>query len=190
MPAPHGTKEFDYPEFAHYDMRHNPGYDFVRMLGCCNEASEEDFRKVFAGYARSPLAVLLGGAAVEGYVNYAGHAVVPQWDAYIKTPRTIAEKLKCIFAAREAAIDLGSGIYQQTIAFIKFRGSLAHPRFVHHIEERHAPPPTIFDHTDFDYPATRVWKVVTGFRDQFLADVGLEDLWWRQGYAEILLPKA
>ena len=190
MPAPHGTKEFDYPEFARYDMRHNPGYDFVRMLGWCNEVSEEDFRKVFAGYARNPLAVLLGGAAVEGYVNYAGHAVVPQWDAYIKTPRTIAEKLKCIFAAREAAIDLGSGIYQQTIAFIKFRGSLAHPRFVHHIEERHAPPPTIFDHTDFDYPAARVWKVVKGFRDQFLTDVGLEDLWWRQGYAEILLPKA
>src|SRR6266480_3788567 len=63
MPAPHGTNEFDYPEFARYDMRHNPGYDFVRMLGWCNEASKEDFRKVFAGYARNPLAVLLGGAA-------------------------------------------------------------------------------------------------------------------------------
>ena len=155
MPAPRGKKEIDYPEFARYDLQHNAGDDFVRMLGWCTEASEEDFRKVFAGYARNPLAVLLGGAAVEGYINYAGHALIPNWSRFINLPRSVTDKLRRVFSDRDIKIDLGAGIYQQTTALIKFRGSLAHPRFVHHVEERDSPPPTIFDHTDFDYPAAR-----------------------------------
>jgi hypothetical protein len=65
MPAPSGKSEFDYPDFARFEMRHNAGYDFLRMLDWCRGAGEEDFRKVFVGYARNPLAVLLGGAAIE-----------------------------------------------------------------------------------------------------------------------------
>ena len=189
MPAPHGKIEFDYPDFARFEMRHNAGYDFLRMLDWCHEAKEEDFRKVFAGYARNPLAVLLGGAAIEGYVNYVGHAIADDWDTFIKATRPLSDKLKRIFSDRHVIVDLGSGIYQQTIGFAKFRGSLAHPRFTHHIEERDSPPPTIFDHTDFDYPTLRVWEIVTAFRDRFLADVGLEDFWWRQGYAELQRPQ-
>jgi hypothetical protein len=189
MPAPRGKSEFDYPDFARFEMRHNAGYDFLRMLDYCREAGEEDFRKVFAGYARNPIAVLLGGAAIEGYANYVGHSVVSDWDAFIKVTRPLGEKLKRIFLERQAVVDLGAGIYQEAIAFVKFRGSLAHPRFTHHIEERDSPPPTIFDHTDFDYPASRVWQIVTIFRDRFLSDVGFEDFWWSQGYAEISRPQ-
>ena len=28
MPAKRAAKTFDYPDFAEYDLRHNPGYDF------------------------------------------------------------------------------------------------------------------------------------------------------------------
>ena len=189
MPAPSGKSEFDYPDFARFEMRHNAGYDFLRMLDWCRGAGEEDFRKVFVGYARNPLAVLLGGAAIEGYINYVGHAIVPDWDAFIKATRPLGEKLKRIFTERQTTVDLGSGIYQQTIGLAKFRGSLAHPRFTHHVEERDSPLPTIFDHTDFDYTASTVWQIVTGFRDRFLADVGLDDFWWRQGYAQIPRPQ-
>lgn len=186
MPAKRAAKTFDYPDFAEYDLLHNPGYDFLRMLRWCAEADETAFRVVFAAYSRHPIAILLGGAGMEGYVNYAGHAVIPDWAALTKGSKTFAQKLKLIFAAREKNISIGSGVYQEAIALITFRGSLAHPRFTHHIEQRDSPPPTLFDHIETDYPAARVLDIATRFRDSFLADVGLEDLWWRQAYEEVI----
>jgi hypothetical protein len=186
MPAKRAEKAFDYPDFAEYDLRHNPGYDFLLMLGWCAKADETAFRVVFAAYSRHPIAILLGGAAMEGYVNYAGHAIVPDWTSFVKTTKSFSEKLKHIFTTRGKTISLGSGIYQEAIGLFTFRGSLAHPRFTHHVEQRDSPPPTLFDHIEVDYPAPRVLDIATRFRDRFLADVGLEDLWWRQGYAEII----
>ncbi len=126
--------------------------------------------------------------AIEGYVNYAGHAVVPDWDAYVKSAKTFSDKLKHVFAERKKTVVLDSGVYQRTIALLTFRGSLAHPRFTRHIEKRNSPPPTLFDHIEADFPASRVLEIATAFRDRFLADVGLDDLWWKQGYAEISKP--
>jgi hypothetical protein len=37
MPAKQLTS-FDHPNFARYDLRHNPGYDFLRMLDWCVKA--------------------------------------------------------------------------------------------------------------------------------------------------------
>ena len=188
MPAKRGKEDFDYPEFAEYDLQHNPGYDFLRMLGWCAKADEQAFRAVFAAYSRDPIAILLGGAAIEGYVNYAGHSIVHDWASQVKITKTFSEKLKLIFEKRGSRPRLDSGIYQETIELIKFRGSLAHPRFNHHIEKRDSPPPTIFDHVEVDYPAKRVLELATQFRDTFLADVGLEDMWWKQGYSETVRP--
>jgi hypothetical protein len=188
MPAKHARKTFDYPDFAEYEMHHNPGRDFLRMLEWCASAESPAFDAVFAAYARSPIAILLAGAAIEGYVNYAGHAVVPNWDAFIKTGKTFSDKLKRFFAARNKTIALDGGIYQRTIALLTFRGSLAHPRFTQLVEKRDSPPPTLFDQTETDYPASRVLEITTAFRARFLADVGLHDLWWKQGYAQIPRP--
>ena len=188
MPAPHGNKEPGYPSFSEYELRHNPGFDFLRMLKWCAAAKEEEFHQMFARYARAPMAVLLGSAAVEGYANYAGHLLVQDWAAFSKTTKTFGEKLKKIFQARGLSIDLSSDVYQETTALLNFRGSLAHPRFTHHIEERSSPPPTIFDHTQFDYPAQQVLAIVEGFRTALLADLRLDDLWWEQRYAEIIKP--
>ena len=72
---------------------------------------------MFAAYARTGrIAILLAGAAIEGYVNYAGHAIVPKWDDYVKTAKTFSDKLKRVFAERKKTIALDSGIYQRTIA--------------------------------------------------------------------------
>jgi hypothetical protein len=188
MPAKRARKTFEYPEFAEYDLRHNPGRDFLRMLEWCATADAGAFDAVFAAYARSPIAILLAGAAIEGYVNYAGHAVVPNWEDYVKTAKTFSDKLKRVFAERKKTVALDSGIYQRTIALLTFRGSLAHPRFTRRVEKRDSPPPTLFDHIETDYPATRVLEIATRFRERFLADVGLDDLWWKQGYAEIPRP--
>ncbi len=183
MPAKRARKTFDYPDFAEYDLRHNPGRDFLRMLEWCAKAEEAAFNAVFAAYARNPIAILLAGAAIEGYVNYAGGAVVPNWDAYVTTSKTMSQKLKRVFTERGKTVATDSGVYQQTIALLKFRGFLAHPRFSHRVEKRSSPPPTLFDHIDADYPATRVLEITTRFRERFLADVGLDDLWWKQAYA-------
>jgi hypothetical protein len=176
----------EYPDFAEYELHHNPGYDFLRMLRWCAEADETAFAAMFAAYSRSPIAVLLGGAAIEGYLNYAGHALVQDWPNYVKTTKTFSDKLKRIFKDRKPGVSLGSGIYQETIVLLNFRGSLAHPRFTDHVEKRDSPPPTLFDHVEADFPASRVLDIATRFRDSFLGDVGLEDLWWRQSYSEIL----
>ncbi len=185
MPAPHGNKERGYPSFAEYELRHNPGFDFLRMLKWCAAAKEQEFHQMFASYVRSPMAVLLGAAAIEGYINYAGHLLVRDWTTFIKTTKTSGEKLKMIFEARGRAIDLGSGVYQKTTALLNFRGAIAHPRFTHHVEKRSTPPPTIFDHSQFDYPASKVLSIVEDFRQALLTDLKLNDLWWKQRYAEI-----
>jgi hypothetical protein len=184
MPAKHARKTFEYPDFAEYDMRHNPGRDFIRMLEWCASAESSAFDVVFPAYARSPIAILLAGAAIEGYVNYAGHALVPRWDSFVKTARTFSDKLKRVFVERKKTVDLNSGVYQRTIALLTFRGSLAHPRFTEIVATRDSPPPTLFDHIEADYPASRVVEIATGFRDEFLSDVGLDDFWWTQGYAQ------
>lgn len=186
MPAPHGNTEPGYPSFAEYDLRHNPGYDFLRMLKWCAAAPHDDFHRMFASYARAPIAVLLGAAAVEGYINYAGHLLVPNWSDFIKVTKTVGDKLKKLFEARGLAVDLSSGVYQKTTSLLNFRGSIAHPRFIRHIEERGTPPPTIFDHAQFDYPAEKVLSIVEDFRRALLNDLSLDDLWWEQHYAEII----
>jgi hypothetical protein len=186
MPAPHGNIEPGYPSFAEYELRHNPGFDFLRMLKWCVAADEKEFHGMFASYARAPIAVLLGSAAIEGYINYAGALIVPNWAGFVKTTKTSGDKLKEIFKARKAGVDLGSGVYQKTTALLNFRGSLAHPRFTHHIEERSTPPPTIFDHTQFDYPASKVLCIVEDFKAALLADLKIDDLWWNQRYGEII----
>ena len=155
------------------------------MLRWCVEAEEQKFNDVFAAYSRNPIAVLLGSAAVEGYTNYAGHLCCKDWNTYVKGAKPFSEKLKYVFEGCSKKVDLSGGIYQETVALLKFRGSLAHPRFNHHVERRDSPPPTIFDHVDFDYPALKVFGIVTRFKDTILTDLELQDLWWRQGYVGI-----
>lgn len=158
----------------------------MRMLRWCAEAKEGAFNDVFAAYARNPIAVLLGSAAIEGYTNYAGHLSCPNWSKYISGAKPFSERLKYVFSTCAKPLDLSQGIYQEAIALLKFRGSLAHPRFNHHVEVRSAPPPTIFDHVDFDYPAAKVFDIASRYRDALLDDLQLEDHWERQGYVEVI----
>jgi len=184
MPAKSGKADFEYPSFAEFDLRHNPGYDFMRMLKWCAEAESKKFNDVFGAYSRNPIAVLLGSAAIEGYTNYAGHICCKDWGEFIKPRRSFSDKLKYVFSSSRNPLDLSQGIYQQIVALIKFRGALAHPRFKHHKETRDTPPPTIFDDVDFDYPASKVLEIATSYRESLLKDLKLEDVWHRLGYVE------
>ena len=50
---------------AEYEVEHNPGLDFLRMLIQCTEAPPKKFNSVFAACSRNPIAVLLGAAALK-----------------------------------------------------------------------------------------------------------------------------
>jgi hypothetical protein len=170
-------------EEAEYEMEHNPGLDFLRMLIQCTEAPPEKFNSVFAACSRNPIAVLLAATAVEGYTNYAGHHLCKDWTEYIKGHRSFAQKLEHVFSATEKTAKLSGSVYQQTMQLISFRGrNLAHPKFLHHKVVQKGPPPTVFDHVDADYPAAKVLKIATTFKDSLLKDLKLEDHSFRQSF--------
>jgi hypothetical protein len=60
--------------------------------------------------------------------------------------------------------------------------NLAHPKFLHHKVVQKGPPPTVFDHVDADYPAAKVLKIATTFKDSLLKDLKLEDHSFRQSF--------
>lgn len=167
---------------AEYELQHNPGSDFLGMLKLCTEAPPKKFNAVFTAYSRNPIAILLGAAAVEGYTNYAGHRVCKDWEEFIKRTRSFSEKLRHLFSVDKKTAKLSHRSYQDTMALIKFRGYLAHPRFNHHKEVREGPLPILFDHIDADYPAAEVFKIVTTFKDSLLKDLDLKDAVWRQSF--------
>jgi hypothetical protein len=168
---------------AEYELHYNPGIDFLRMLKWCTEAPSEKFNAVFAAYSRNPIAILLGAAAIEGYANYAGQKVCLDWKEVIKCNRSFSEKLKHLFSSAKKEARLSRRPYQQTMALIKFRGHLAHPRFHHEKAVRRGPLPMLFDHIDADYPAAKVFKITTTFKNSLLKDLDLEDAPWRQSFA-------
>jgi hypothetical protein len=155
---------------------------FLRMLKWCAEVTPRNFKAVFAAYSRNPIAILLGAAAIEGYTNYAGHSLCKDWEQFVKGSRRFSTKLKHVFSSCNKSSKLSQRVYQDTMTLVRFRGSLAHPRFIHLKEVRNGPPPILFDHIDVDYPAAKVFKVEGKFKDSLLKDLDLEDAYWRQSY--------
>jgi hypothetical protein len=86
MPAKRGDSQFEYPDYAEFHLRTNPGHDFVRFIRWLDQAPPEKFNQVFAAYARSPLGVILASCAIEGYINYVGHHVDDKWGEFTKVP--------------------------------------------------------------------------------------------------------
>ncbi len=168
-------------ELAEYEVEHNPGHDLLVMLKQCAEAPPAKFNRVFAPYSRNPIAILLGAAAIEGYTNYAGHHICKDWNEYIKGNRSFPQKLRHVFSATKNPEKLEGRVYQQTMRLISFRGAhLAHPKFLHHTSVQKGPPPTVFDHVDADYSATKVLEIATNFKGSLLSDLKLDDSSFRQ----------
>jgi hypothetical protein len=129
MPAKRAKLDVQlYPEgLAEFELRHNPGHDFLRMLKWCAEATPRKFNAVFAAYSRNPIAILLGAAAIEGYTNYAGHSLCKDWEQFLKGSRAFSTKLKHVFSSCNKSSKLSQRVYQDTMTLVRFRGSLAHP---------------------------------------------------------------
>jgi len=184
MPARRGDSQFDYPEYAEFHLRCNPGYDFVRFIGWLEEAPPETFNHVFAAYARNPLGVIIASCAIEGYINYVGHHVDPKWEEFTKERGSVKDRIERIYSLLKKPVDFGSGVMQQVIQLFQMRRRLVHPQFQDTREERSSPPPNLFDHVDVDFPAANSRQITESFRDTLLRDAQMEDLWWRQSYAQ------
>jgi hypothetical protein len=184
MPAKRGDSQFDYPEYAEFHLRCNPGYDFVRFISWLDEATPEKFNQVFAAYARNSLGVIIASCAIEGYINYVGHHLDPKWDDFTKERSSARERIERIYSLLKKPVDFGSGIMQQVIQLFQMRRLLVHSQFQETREERSSPPPNLFDHVGVDFPTAKCRQIVESFRDTVLGDAKMENLWWRQSYAE------
>ena len=87
-----------------------------------------------------------------------------------------------VFSTVDKTATLRHRVYQNTMKLIRFRASLAHPKFIHRKVARRGPPPILFDHVNADYPAARVLEIATNFKDSLLKDVDLKDASGRQGF--------
>ena len=140
--------------------------------------------RYFAAYARSPLGVIIASCAIEGYINYVGHHVDPKWDDFTKERSSVRERIARVYSLLKKPVDFGSGIMQQVIELFQIRRLLVHPQFQETREERSSPPPNLFDHVDADFPTAKCRQIVESFRDTVLRDAKMENLWWKQSYAE------
>ena len=184
MPAKRGDSQFEYPDYAEFHLRTNPGHDFVRFIRWLDEAPPEKFNQVFADYARSPLGVILASCAIEGYINYVGHHVDAKWDEFTKERTSVRNRIERIYSCLRKPVDFGGGVMQQVVNLFQMRRLLVHPEFQDTREERSSPPPSLFDHVEVEYPTGKSREIAESFREVLLRDSKLEDLWWTQGYAE------
>jgi hypothetical protein len=184
MPAKRGDSQFEYPGYAEFHLRCNPGYDFIRFLGWLDEAPPEKFNHVFAAYARNPLGVIIASCAIEGYIHYVGHHLDPSWDEFTKEKNSVRDRIQRIYSLLKKPVDFGSGVMQQVVQLFQMRRLLVHPQYQETREERSSPPPNLFDHVDVDFPAAKSRQIAEGFRDALLSDAQMQNLWWRQSYAE------
>lgn len=159
------------------------------MIVWLDEAPAEKFNQVFAAEGRNPLGVIIASCAIEGYINYVGQHVDPCWAEFTKQRNTVRERIERIYSLLKKPVDFGSGVMQQVIQLFQMRRLLVHPQFQETREERSSNPPNLFDHVDADFPAAKSRRIAENFRDAVLRDANMEDLWWRQGYAEKQKPE-
>src|SRR5439155_19610976 len=98
--------------------------------------------------------------------------------------KSVMERIDRIYSLRKKPMYFGSGVVQQILQLFPMRRMLVHPQFQETRQERSSPPPNLFDHVDADFPAEKSRQICEDFRDVVLGDTEMEDLWWRQSYAE------
>lgn len=110
--------EVDYPKFATYRLRHNVAHDMLRVVGWAASAKSEDYNKVFAAYTRPLIALVFAASAIEGYTNYVGQAVDPEWRHFShgmlegkKGRPGIRDKIVRVYAKLGLSVDLREQLF-------------------------------------------------------------------------------
>jgi len=186
----HDDETFEFPKYADFHLRHNPGHDFVLFIRMLAEAPPEKFNQVFAEEARNPLGVIIASCAIEGYIHFVGKHVDPTWDEFIKENNTVKQRIERIYLLLKKPVDFGSGLMQQVIHLFQMRRELVHPQVQDTKKEGSSPPPTVFDRVNADFPAAKSSEIAQNFHKTILRDSEVKDFWNETGFVEKMNPRA
>jgi hypothetical protein len=184
---------FKYPPLASYKLRHNVAHDMLRVTKWAADATDKQFKLVFAAYARPLIALIFACAAIEGYVNYVGQSLLADWRDFSKGARPnqkgrpgIKDRIKEIYLKLDQSVSFDSGIYNQVCDLFEKRGYLMHPTLDEREYVGKAPPADILEMIGDDYAPAKVFKLANNFRSRILNDSKVEDHYWSVSYAEKL----
>ena len=180
---------FEFPKYAEFHLRHNPGHDFVLFSRMLANAPTEKFNQVFAAEARNPLGVIVAACAIEGYIHFVGKQVDKDWDEFTKQNNAVKDRIEHIYSLLQKPVDFGSGLIQQVTQLFKTRRALVHPQLQRTKAEGSSPPQTVFERVDTDFPAAKSWEIAKDFRETILRDSNVKDFWHTTGFVEKDDPK-
>jgi hypothetical protein len=171
------------PPIGEYELIHNPGYDFLRLLGWMDEADPRDLDLPFAPYFIPVIAILAACCAIEGYINMVGQKADPNWRDFEKGPIPIKSRISRIYELMGKRADFGQGIWQRVLLLFKMRVKLVHPKYVAKSERRRTEIPDIFKSVKAKYPPRATRQLAEEAVDILLSDTGLTELrhQWRWG---------
>jgi len=172
-------------EEGEYELFHNPGYDFRRLIRWMKGIDPYNEKNPIAPYFIPILALLGACFAIEGYINAVGRHVDSNWTNFEKGPIALKKRLQRIYSKLKKKLDCGQGIWQEVLSLFKARVEIAHPKLVHKTERRANEISTLFERVAQDYPRSESERICEQAIDVLLADSGLQDLkdqWLWGGY--------
>lgn len=169
-----------------YELCHNPGYDFLRLLSWLEEADPENPSLPFAAYFLPVLSILAGTCAIEGFVNRVGQQLDSKWSSCDARPKSVKARLTKAYEAARKIVDFESPVWQDALAMFEVRNTLVHPRYVDVTERRDSEIPDVFQRASDAWPPARCRQVTEATVDALLQDTGLQNLreeWLERGYS-------
>lgn len=181
-------KKMDIKKGAH-KVRHNPGYDFRRLVCWMNENNSKSANIHIAPYFIPTIALIGACFSLEGYINMIGQHIDKGWNDFDKGRVTVKDKLKRIYKKLNKPFNCSDGIWQEVLVFFKKRGSLVHSKYVNKTEVRveidkiH----TIFQDIRLEYPPRKSKEILEKAIGVLLTDAKLcklKDHWQDYSYEE------
>lgn len=181
---------FQLPEYAHFRLRHNPAHDFVLFSRMLAKAPAKKFNQVFSAEARNPLGVIIAACAVEGYINFVGNQVDPNWEKFIKGKNTVNQRIARIYSVVKKQVDLRSDLMQSVAWLFQMRNALVHPQIQDMEKHGSAPPLSLLERVDAEFPAAKSCEIALTFRETILRDSEVNDFWSTTSFVEKPNPRA
>ena len=185
----------NYPKLATYRLRHNVAHDMLRVVGWAANAKPEAYNEVFAAYTRPFIALIFSAASIEGYTNYVGQVIDPDWLRFSngmlegeKGRPGIRDKIERIYHKLGIKVDFRSGIFQQVVRLFDLRGQLMHPSLDEREFTGKAPPADITELVEMAFSPAKAEKLAKDWKSRILADSKVRDLAWSLSYAEKINP--
>jgi hypothetical protein len=171
-----------------HELRHNPGYDFLRLLSWLEEADPENPSLPFAAYFLPVLSILAGTCAIEGYVSMVGQRLDSKWASFNTgcKPISMKDRLEKAYKAAQKTVDFESPVWKDAFALFKMRNDLVHPRYVNVTKRRDSEIPDVFRKVCDAWPPARCRQVAEATVNALLQDTGSQDLreeWLERGYS-------